>query len=65
MTQAATATVKRIIAVSPQMRSQAVTNARQTPKLTSPSTKSAGSHTYRFIEPSPSSGLEQKRVREA
>ena len=55
MTSAATAAVKRIIAVSPQMRSEADTKARQIPKLARPSTNIAGSHTYKFIEPSPSS----------
>ena len=55
MTSAATAAVKRIIAVPPQMRSQADTKARQIPKPARPSTNIAGSHTYKFIEPSPSS----------
>jgi hypothetical protein len=58
MTHAATAAVKRIIAASPQMRSQAVTNAKQTPKPARPSTNSAGSHTYKFIDPSPYFGLQ-------
>jgi hypothetical protein len=52
MTAAVTAIVMKVMSAPPQMCSQASKNARQRPKLTSPSANIAGSQTNTFIDPS-------------